>query len=393
MLKRFHSLWSDAQKGCKPKLFLITNRLATAGDPIMRMRDGRDGTIARRLALAGPKSCAGVARKRLAEHLQVCEKDVLLFLENLCFKLGKTNDDWIAMAMPYMFAAGLRHDESAVNLGIEIVRGWVTGGIRKLAVDELHREVEPLNRPDELPAASLLVQAIDQDPMPEAATIDLDWTSLFPGSEPRVRRLPSDQALWNDRFRPEVQKAAQTLRAQGHTNVLVRGYMRLPTWFAVGVVLGKTAGFQVASFQGQTPWSSEGILSEIAIEHIATNLGVGDGLAIGIALAFDLSTDVLTYLHEKQINVGDYVCLRPVRGANNQAIRNAAEARQWAYEVRDLTRHLVQEYRPNRIHLFLAGPHAAILLLGHLWDRIPTTQLYEDLGSTEGYSQSYLIPN
>ena len=393
VLQGFHRLWADAQKGCKPKLFLITNRLATAGDPIMRMRDGRDSTVASRLELAPPKSRTGSARKRLAEHLQICENETLFFLKSLHFRLGKTNADWIEMAMPYMFAAGLRHDENAVAQGIEIVRGWVTGGKRKLTTAALHRAVEPLNRPDDLPAASLLVQAIDQDPMPEAATIALDWTSLFPGSEPRVRRLPSDQALWNDRFRPEVQRAAQILRAQGHTNVLVRGYMRLPTWFAVGVELGKTAGFQVASFQGQTPWSSEGMLSEIAIEHIATNLGVGDGLAIGIALAFDLSTDVLTYLHEKQINVGDYACLRPVRGANNQAIRSAAEARQWAYEVRDLTRRLVQEYRPNRIHLFLAGPHAAILLLGHLWDRMPTTQLYEDLGSTEGYSQSYLIPN
>ena len=31
--------------------------------------------------------------------------------------------------------------------------------------------------------------------------------------------------------------------------------------------------------------------------------------------------------------------------------------------------------------------------LGHLWDRMPATQLYEDLGPTEGYSPSYLIPN
>lgn len=393
VLQRFHSLWADAQKERKPKLFLITNRLATVGDPIMSVRDGRDGTVARSLKRAGRRSRAGIARKKLAEHLQVCEKEVLLFLEDLCFKLGKSNDDWIEMALPYMFAAGLRHDESAVSQGIGIVRGWVTGGTRKLTTAELRRAVEPLNRPDDLPAASLLVQAIDQDPMPEAATIVLDWASLFPGSEPRVRRLPSDQTLWNDLFRPELQEAARTLRAQGHTNVLVRGYMRLPTWFAVGVELGKTAGFEITSFQGQAPWSSKGVTSDIAVEHVATNLGTSDGLSIGIALAFDLSEDVLIYLRDQKIDVGDYVCLCPVGGANNQAIRSAAEARQWAYEVRDSIRRLVQKYRPSRIHLFLAGPHAAILLLGHLWDRMPTTQLYEDLGSIKGYSPSYLIPN
>ena len=393
VVQRFHRMWADDPRQCKPKLFLVTNRLATVGDPILKMRDGRDGTVARSLKLARPMSNAGIARKTLAEHLQICEKDVLFFLENLCFKLGKTYNDWIEMAMPYMFAAGLRHDEDAVSQGIGIVRGWVTEGVRRLTTAELRQAVEPLNRPSDRPAASLLVQAIDRDPMPEAATIVLDWASLFPGSEPRVRRQPSDQSLWNDQFRPELHRAAQDLRSQGHTNVLVRGYMRLPTWFATGVELGKTAGFQVTSFQGQAPWSSEGALSAIAIERIDTNLGLGDDLAIGIALAFDLSADVLAYLHEQQIDVGEYVCLRPTGGANNQAMRNAAEARQWAYEVRDSIRRLVQECRPSRIHLFLAGPRGVILLLGHLWDRMPTTQLYEDLGSTKGYSPSYLIPN
>ena len=169
--------------------------------------------------------------------------------------------------------------------------------------------------------------------------------------------------------------------------------MRLPTWFAVGVELNKSAGFRVTSFQGETPWSSEGALSDVVIDSVATELGVGENLAIGIALAFDLSPDVLTYLREQEVDVGRYVCLQPTGGANNHAIRNSAEARWWAYELRDSVRRLVQEHRPNKIHLFLAGPHGAMLLLGHLWDRMPATQLYEDLGPTEGYSPSYLIPN
>ena len=393
IVQGFYRLWSSAADGGRPKLALVTNRLALDGDPFLSSRDGRDGTVARGLRLAASRSKAGVARERLAEHLQVCEEEMLLFLENLSFRLGKTNDDWIEVAKPYMFAAGLRYDEEAVSQGMKIVRGWVTGGQRKLTTAELRRAVEPLKRPDDLPAASLLVQAIDRDPMPEAATIVLDWANLFPGNEARVRRLPIDQGLWNGQFRPELQRAAQDLRAQGHTNVLVRGYMRLPTWFAVGVELNKSAGFQVASFQGQTPWSSEGTLSDIVIEAVATDLGVGENLAIGIALAFDLSPDVLTYLRDQKIDVGHYVCLQPTGGANNQAIRNAAEARRWAYEVRDSIRRLVQEHRPSQIHLFLAGPHGAMLLLGHVWDRMPATQLYEDLGPTEGYSPSYLIPN
>ena len=393
VVQRFHSLWVNAPNGHRPKLALVTNRLPEAGDPILRMRDGRDGTVARTLRVARPKSKGGMARKRLAEHLRVSEEEVLLFLEDLSFRLGKTNDDWIEMAMLHMFAAGLRHDEDAVSQGMAIVRGWVTGGKRRLTKEDLHRAVAPLKRPGDIPAASLLVQAIAQDPMPETATIVLNWANLFPGSEPRVRRLPSNQALWNGRFRPDLQRAAQGLRSLGHANVLVRGYMRLPSWFAVGVELSRTAGFQVASFQGKVPWASDGELSDIAIEQSTTILGGGVELAVGISLAFDLSTDVLTYLSDQQIDVGKYVCIRPASGANNQAIRDGAEARRWAYEIRDSIRRIVQEHRPRLVHLFLAGPHGAMLLLGHVWDRMPDTQLYEDLGPAEGYSPSYLIPN
>ena len=393
IVQGFHRLWASEGNGRKPKLNLVTNRLALDGDSILKRRDGRDGTVARGVRLASSRSDTGVARKGLAEHLQICEEEVLLFLNDLSFRLGKTNSDWIEVAKPFMFAAGLRHDEDAVAEGMRIVRNWVTEGQRRLTTEELRGAVELLKRPDDLPAASLLVQAIDRDPAPEAATIVLDWVNAFPGNEARVRRLPAHQALWNEKFRRELQRAAKDLRAQGHSRVLVRGYMRLTTWFAVGVELNRTAGFQVASFQGYEPWSSEGTLSDFSIEPAFTCLGAGEDLAIGIALAFDLSPDVLTYLREHEMDVGQYVCLKPTGGANNQAIRSAAEVRRWAYEVRDSIRRLVQERRPSQIHLFLAGPHGAMLLLGHLWDRMPATQLFEDLGPTNGYRPSYLIPN
>ena len=393
IVQGFYRLWAGERGEHKPRITLVTNRILPAADTLLSLRDGRDGTVARRLQNAETKSKVGTVRMRLAEHLGVTEDEVVLFFHDLRFKLGRTNDDWAELAKERMYMASLRHDEDAVAQGMGIVRGWVTGGRREITTAELWRAVEPLKQPGDSPTASILVQAIDRDPVPEAATTVLDWVNLFPGSEPRARHQPSDSALWNDKFRPELQQAAQDLRSQGHTHVLVKGHMRLPTWFAVGVELGKTAGFEVSSFQGQTAWSSVGELSDITTEYAATTLGLGQDLAVGIALAFDLSADVLAYLRGQQINVGEYVRIRPTNGAGSQAIGGAAEARGWAYGVRDAIRRLVQEYRPSQIHLFLAGPHSAILLLGHLWDRMPRTQIYEDLGSTKGYAPSYLIPS
>ena len=76
IIQRFHSLWAAAD-GHRPKLTLVTNRLPAEGDPILSRRDGRDGTVARGVTLAGPNSKTGLARKRLAEHLQVSEEEIL----------------------------------------------------------------------------------------------------------------------------------------------------------------------------------------------------------------------------------------------------------------------------------------------------------------------------
>ena len=393
IVQGFHKLWTGERGKHKPKITLVTNRLPATADPLLSMIDGRNRTVARILQHAKPKSKAGIVLSTLAEHLQVTEEETVAFLHDLRFMLGKTDYDWMQLAIPHMLAAGLRHDEDAVNRGIGIVHGWVIEGKRKITAIELRDAVEPLKQPGDLPTASILVQAIDRDLMPEAATVVLDWVDLFPGDEPRVRRQPLDRALWNDRFRPELRRAAHDLRSQGHTHILVQGYMRLPTWFAVGADLDRAAGFQVSSLQGKAAWSSSGKMSDVVTEHVVTSLGLGQDLAVGLSLAFDLSADVLAYIRDQQISVGNYVCIIPKNGANNQAIGDAAEARGWADKTRDSIRHLVQEYKPSQIHLFLAGPHGAMLLLGHLWNRMPRTQIYEDLGPTKGYVPSYLIPS
>lgn len=392
MVQGFYRLWTNEQSGHKPTITLVTNRLPTPTDPLMRMLDGRDCTVARGLRHAGPKSQALTVRQDLARHLGVTEERVVEFFQDVRFMLGRSNDDLTSLAKDHMSAIGLRHDEDAVTRGVEIVRGWVTGGKRVITVAEMRREVESLKQPGNSPTASVLVQAIGRDPVPETATITLDWADLFPGNEPRVRCQPLDPAMWNGRFRPELQRAALDLRAQGHAYVLVKGYMRLPTWFVAGVELCETAGFQVSSFQGQEEWSSTGGLTNVVAEHTTTAVGIGQDLAVSVALATDPSEDVLTYLHERQISAGKYVCIRPKGGVCDRVIRNASEARGWAYEIRSSVRCFVQEYKSNKIHLFLAGPHGVVLLLGHLWNRMPSTYLYEDLGSGRGYSPSYFIP-
>ncbi len=395
IFQRLYRSWVDSgSPGQRPRIVLMSNRPLDAGDPVVSLRDGRDGTVSRRLREALPGSAAGRTRQQMAGHLGISEEDLLSFLASVSFRLGRLEGELREDARNSMYAVGLRYDDQAIELGIGLVRQWVTGGIRRLSVDELLRAVDSLRLPDEAIGASLLIQAIDRDPMPESAVVALDWVDMFEGDEARTRRRVIDATLWNGRFRRELQDAVRALRSDGHRRVLVRGFMRLPTWFAAGVELGRTAGFDVASFRGDTPWASAGNHADFPVKIARDEkVGLAEELAVGIGLSADPSEDVLRYLSDSAPEVGRYVGLIPAKGPSNIAIGSPAEARGWAFQTRDLIREIIREHRPTRIHLFLATSHGAALLLGHLWDRMPMTQLYEDLGALEGYYPSFSIPN
>ena len=386
MLQRFYSLWEGAEP--KPRITLVTNRPRLSGDLLMEMVDGNDETVARRLERAGPGSKEGTLRGRLAGHLGIPKERTVEFLRDVRFRF-RSKAELTGLARDYMHAAGLRSDDDAVARGTAMVRDWVKDGKRMIGRADLQSAFAPLMRQPG-PTGSILVQMIDRDPEP-SATVVLDFTRRFPGGEPRVRRLPSKPELWNSEFRPEFRQAAQTLRSQDRMRVGVKGYMRLPTWFAVGAELAKTAGFAVSSVKNGEEWSSVGEVFGVAAECDVAELGPGGDLAVGIALASDPSEDALRYVRGQLAGVGRYACIRSAGGASRSRVRGAAEARGWAFGARDSVRRLCG-HGPDRVHLFMSVPDGVALLLGHLWNRMPSTQLYEDLGPGRGYSPSYLIP-
>ena len=384
LMRGFYKLWSGNEEN-RPKISLVTNRHPAPGD-LMAMADGEDDTLVRCLRRSGPGP--EKARADLAGHLGIGEEELFSFLSDVRFELGRSKILLEELAKAHMHAAGLRNDDDALRRGVQVVREWVVAGSRKIGAKDVRLAAEPLRRTD-LSTASLLVQMIDSDADPGSATVALDWTRLFPGSEPGARCLPSDPALWNGEFGPRLMQAARDLRSAGGTHVLVRGYMRLPTWFMAGAALRKTAGFEVSSVQGGRAWSSEGDPACVRIERDVIGSSGAD-LAVGIALAYDPSEDVSAYLRRRQIDAR-YARIRPAGGPGNYSISGSAEAKGWALAARDCVRRLVGENQPNCIRLFLAGPHAAMLLLGHFWDRMPRTQLYEYLGAGKGYAPSYTI--
>jgi len=395
LLQRFHASWrrlrADAL-GVEPVMWLVTNRDLDPADPALAGRDGRTQTIARALTTARPGSAAGRARAEWAAHLGIDAEELLTMLASLRFDTGRGDPAERQRAAELMAAHGLRADEQAVALGIATVRGWVADGRRRFDPAELRAEVDRLNLRHTDPWCVLLVQAIDRHPHPEDAAVTLDWVDLLDGDTPFIRRRPRDPAAWETRMRAELRTAADRLGTLGCQRVLVRGALRLPTWFTIGNTCAAVTGMTVACQQGGRLWSAdEPATGDSRLTVQETPTGQGGDLAVALAITTDPTDDVHAHLAGARLPVGTLVTLTPATGAGNQAITGPGHAVAVALAVRDEVRRLARATGAQRLHLFLACPGGLALLLGHWWNRVPTTQLYEDLGAGRGYTPAFLL--
>ncbi len=391
ILSHLFGAWKDlTDSGQDPRILLVTNKPIDPRDPVLTLREGTDGTVARRLREVGTRSAAGIARADLVNHLDTTEEELLRFLDRLTFRFGVLLEELRSQLSFRLAVTGFRADRQAIDLSVDLVRRWVTTGKRVLTVNEVHEEIESLGIRAIKPMAAVVIQAIDHRPT-DTATLDLDWVTRFDGAEARSRRVPREHSDWNDVFRPELLEAAKSLRSSGLSRVHIGGAMRLPTWFAAGNAFGETAGFQVEVFQNGELWTSSGPTADFDLDIDTDSNGTrGNELAIVVSIATDIYCEACQHITGMP-NIGTVADIRPAEGVSRSAVATPDAARGLAIGIRDAVRKLVQQHHPARVHLFLAMPGATGMLLGHLWDRVGDTQLYADLAP--GYAPAYLIPN
>lgn len=392
-LQRFWDSWQALSRSEKrPHMGLYTNRPLDVSDPILVLQDGRTDCLGPRLRLVKPGSKAGRALKSWANHVGVAEADLLDMLDHLAILTGQSGwAGFVTSVSDRMAAVGLRNDERAVEQGVRAIHAWVTAGRREVDRETLAAEIMHRGLHGEARQATLVVQAIDRDPWAAGATVSLDWVDRFEGDHPRARRQLREPAQWDGHLLPELEAAERRVRALGFDRVLVRGFMRLPAWFATGVAFGDTRNIRVACMQGGQRWGSETVPGELPI-HVSSpvDLGAGYELAVGLSVTNDLSEDVLSYVRSEGLAIRRVITITAAPTPSRTAIPDSARAMGWALAVRQVVRDQVRETAARKVHLFLSGPAGGALLLGHLWNRIPTTQLYEDLNP--GYTPAFLIP-
>ncbi len=395
-LQRFWASFRSlkAKTGAPPHMALVTNRSLDTSDPLLKLRDGRHGRLMPKAEAAGPRAQARARTREWACHLGVTEDELFEMLSHLDLRTDQGAHSVLAEAVADRMARfSLRYDADAVACGAELARGWVTAGLRRVEASHLAQAVERKKLRTGPRRATLVVEAIERAPMTEeadSATARVDWVDLFAGDNPRTRWQLRDPSLWNTKLRDDLYAADNRVRGLGFDRVLVKGFMRLPLWFATGAQFAQTRGYQVACRQNGALWGSD--VAPTALELCSRTVAGagGDDLVLALSVKLELSADVDAYVRSAHVPAGRSVYVAtPTLGDN--ALPDAGAAKGWAFGVINVVREAMRQGRVQRVHLFMAGPGGGALLLGHFWNRLPPTQLYEHAGGAE-YEPTIALP-
>lgn len=389
--KLFASYRLLRDSSCPPRLELLTNRVLAPQHALLGKVDGRTDLVVPFARLASSDSSAGVQLSAWAEHVGAERDEFLEMLDHLVFRTGFTVGGERDRAQVLMLAAGLRHDDRALDVGIAAAARWVREGRRVLTAEEVRQEVDALGLQQGRRSAILLVQAIDRDPRPEDATEVLDWVDYHAGVSPMSRAAPISPVQWT-KMADELDAAVGRLRDDRVRDVLVRGAMRQATFFLVGTRLAHVTGRTVSYLQQRELWTSDAPFVPVPMLDLKrTEIGAGCSLAVAVGIAVDPTLAANGYIRSQLIDVAELITVTPASGAHDQAIGSAGEAVAYAQAIRNAVRLELEQRPADRIHLFLAGPGGLALLLGHRWNRLAPTTVYEHLGPGRGYTPAFNV--
>jgi hypothetical protein len=372
--------------GQRPKMILRTNRNIDPNSVLLTGLDTRTQLLMPNAADQGPSSARGKERGLWARSAGVTEAGLLRLLEDLHFETGyglNLLEDNVANLMS---ATGLRSDTAALLTATGWIEQLVIAGTKRIARAAIRAAITDLHLATGRVWPTLSIATLKPDPLADQALYVLDWVDLFDGDDPYTRRRPKLPITWDD-LAADLEDLPTHLA--GIDAVMITGSFRLATGFAVGSALRKVTGIDVGWKQGHQIWSSDHSYDEvIAPKTVTTSLGQGDDAAIVVDVATTATQDVIDWLRETQAPIRDVITVSvPTGQAKDNAITGPAEAVALAIGIRDVARQVART--SPRIHLFAACPAGLALLLGHRWNRVSTTYVYEDLKTS--YAHAFTI--
>ncbi|HZO69147.1 MAG TPA: SAVED domain-containing protein [Kribbellaceae bacterium] len=110
------------------------------------------------------------------------------------------------------------------------------------------------------------------------------------------------------------------------------------------------------------------------------DLDLGGDLALAIGLTHDPTSQVRDYITGAGLPVAKLLTLSTPGGATPTSVPGPGWAADWVRHARERARGVAGKLRPPRVHLFLAAPAGVALFLGHDWNLMPDTTVYDHVG-------------
>lgn len=363
---------------------LVTNRLPDRDDILMRDRDARDARLVPRCAAGGPRSQRAEARARWASAAGTDEPELLRFLEDFYLDVGYGIDRLREEIALRMAVNGLRSDDGAVTAGASWIAERAIAGQRRLDADDIEHAAERLGLRSGEPWCAVSIATVDHDPFADQAAASVDWVDRMKGDSSWTRVEPLPPATW-----AELAEEIDGLRAAigSCRRVLVAGRYRQATGFLTGTVFRRVLGYSLAVRQGSQTWTADTQPAQALIDHRRLDIGRGDDLVVVVNVAADATPDVVDWVRASDLRVGSVMAISPVSGTPH-VVDSPEAAHGLAIAIRDLVR--AQAPHDADVHLFLAGPVGLAVLMGHLWNRVRRTHVYEHVG-TQAYVRAFSV--
>jgi hypothetical protein len=220
--------------------------------------------------------------------------------------------------------------------------------------------------------------------------VPIDWVDRFETSSEFTKRRPLTPSTWAQ-LQEDIEAAPAHLH--GSTAISVTGSLRLAPAFLTGTAFRMVTGADLAVLQRGQLWSTSDTYDTDCDPTVEEHdVDQGEDLAVGINVTVrpqDFLKDVLDHLREQNTPASKLLILTPPAGPKDGSVPDSQAANALAVGIRDTLR------RPTRttpqIHLFLACPMGLAVLLGHRWNRLRRTVVYEDVRTAQGYEAAFTI--
>jgi len=249
-------------------------------------------------------------------------------------------------------------------------------GVSLARVELTHTLEDALGHPLPRPASFPLHIRSDRNEVDETALeIDASAFSGGPASFPAPER-------WSKNLIAPLDRTARWLRTHQVGRVKLGGSYRLSTAMVLGWSLRSAIGFDLEIptrdgtwFTDDRPKPEDGVP---AWRFIEPSVLVGGTLAVSIGVIRDPS--------------GELPETAGVRGDNTIFIAHLSEpltsgraAQASVSAVKRAVDAAVARLKPKAIHIFIAGPAAFAVTLGHRWNAMPPTQIHEFVTAERRY--------